>query len=64
MSRLSMRRYHAQPSEVPEPLKKIAILNRPAFNAGLELCWQVYEAQLQESKEVNPLNFLDLNFPP
>ncbi|VDK21777.1 unnamed protein product [Taenia asiatica] len=52
MSRLSMRRYQPQPSLVPEPLKKIAILGKPVFNAGLQLCWQVYEAQMKDSKEI------------
>lgn len=67
MSRLNMRRYQPQPGEVPEPLKKVAILGKPVFNAGLELCWQVYEARLQESKEVlSPLLLSiskDLTFP-
>ncbi|VDM30296.1 unnamed protein product [Hydatigera taeniaeformis] len=52
MSRLSMRRYQLQSGEMPEPLQKVAILGKPVFSAGLELCWQVYEAQLQESKEI------------
>ncbi|KAL5105997.1 SCY1-like protein 2 [Taenia crassiceps] len=52
MSRLSIRRYQPQVGKMPEPLQNVAILGKPVFNAGLELCWQVYEAQLQESKEI------------
>ncbi|KAH9282169.1 SCY1-like protein 2 [Echinococcus granulosus] len=52
MSRFSMRRYQSHLGEMPEPLRKVAILGKPVFSAGLEFCWQVYEAQLQESKEI------------
>ncbi|CUT99014.1 protein kinase [Echinococcus multilocularis] len=52
MSRLSMHRYQSHLGEMPEPLRKVAILGKPVFSAGLQFCWQVYEAQLQESKEI------------
>lgn len=52
MSRINSRRYQPQMEEIPEPLRKIAILGKSEFTAGLENCWQVYEAQMQKSKEV------------
>lgn len=54
MSRFSALRNHPQLDEIPKPLWKIAILGKSEFTAGLENCWQVYEAQLQQSKEVIP----------
>ncbi|VDN99413.1 unnamed protein product [Rodentolepis nana] len=51
MSRINPRRYQPQMKEIPEPLHKIAILGKSEFTAGLENCWQVYEAQIQESLE-------------
>ncbi|VDD79722.1 unnamed protein product [Mesocestoides corti] len=51
MSRLGMRRNQAQPDTLPAPLEKVTVLGKPLFKAGLELCWQVYEAKLQSSKE-------------
>ncbi|KAM3171752.1 hypothetical protein ACTXT7_015982 [Hymenolepis weldensis] len=51
MSRFNSRRYQPQMEEIPKPLQKIATLGRSEFTAGLENCWQVYEAQMQKSKE-------------
>lgn len=53
MSRINSRRFQPQTEEILEPLRKIATLGKSEFSAGLENCWQVYDAQLQELKEVS-----------
>ncbi|KAM7537899.1 hypothetical protein Aperf_G00000078825 [Anoplocephala perfoliata] len=52
MSRFNSLRYHPEPEEMPKPLRKIAVLGKSEFTAGLENCWNVYEARLRESKEI------------
>lgn len=52
MSRQSLGKYHVEPEDIQKHLRSIATLDdKPLFKPGL--CWQVYGAQLLDSKKVN-----------